>query len=147
MFDRLKKSFARRHYFDEDIPEDVEEVLDVAAMLEIKEFDVFRAAFNWWHGGQSTEQQIEPYFSNYMFHSIVPPWVRQFTRMALRLKSEGRLDRHELGIHRLPDATPQTVARGVRYAVLLVTVVATLVFLANAAQHLLQLRCLLPPCY
>lgn len=139
------REFSSKKHFDEDIPVDVEEVLDVAAHLDMREFDVFHLAYSWWHGQDSTDANIEPFFVKYMFHSVVPPWVRQFTRMALRLKAEGRLNAGDFGIHRLP-ATAAMVSKGIRYAIILVMTLATLIILAQLSVDLYS-RCMFPPCY
>ncbi len=139
------RAFKARKHFDEDIPSDVEEVLDVAAHLDIREFDVFHLAYSWWHGHSSTDSKIEPFFVKYMFESVVPPWVRQFTRMALRLREEGRLDRDQFGIHRLP-ADAKMVSQGIRHGIILVAVLSTLFIIAHLSQDLFS-RCMFPPCY
>ncbi|MDH3640439.1 MAG: hypothetical protein OES09_18545 [Gammaproteobacteria bacterium] len=143
----LRNQNLRRQHFDEDLSEDVEAVLDVAAILQIREFDLFHVAYRWFYGSVSSEDQMERHFVLYMFKSVVPPWVRQFTRAALDLNAEGRLDRSEFGIDRLPTATPESVATGLRYAVILASAVAFLVLMAEAANKLFKLNCLLPPCY
>lgn len=145
MPDRDKK--ARHRHFDENLPEDVEAVLDVAAILQIREFDVFQVAYRWFYGRPSNEEQIERHFVLYMFKSVVPHWVRQFTRAALDLNAQGRLDPTEFGIDRLPSATPQSVASGLRYTVILASTVALLILMAEATTKLLKLKCVLPPCY
>jgi len=142
--DRLR-AFKNKKHFDEDIAEDVEEVLDVAAHLEIREFDVFLLAYSWWHGEDSTDAEIEPFFVKYMFSSVVPPWVRQFTRMALRLKDEDRLHPADFGMER-PPATMAMVSKGIRYAFILVTILVVLVVLAQMSVGLYS-RCMFPPCY
>lgn len=146
--DRPKKfarNFARRKHFDEDIPADIEEVLDVAAHLDIKEFQVFQLAYNWWHGQQSTDAAIEPFFVRYMFHDVVPHWVRQFTRMALRLKEEGRLSPEYFGIEPEP-ADSRMIAKGIRYGIYLVAALSTLIIVAHLTVEALG-RCIFPPCY
>ncbi|MFQ5994955.1 MAG: hypothetical protein ACE5K1_07650 [Acidiferrobacterales bacterium] len=139
------REFERKKHFDEDIPGDVEEVLDVAAHLDIREFDVFHLAYNWWHGTKPTDAKIEPFFVRYMFDSVVPHWVRQFTRMALQLKAEGRLDPDAFGVQRLP-ADARMVSQGIRYGIILVTVLSALVIVAHLSRELFS-HCMFPPCY
>lgn len=139
------KRYEHKKYFDEDIPVDIEEVLDVAAHLDIKEFEVFHLAYSWWHGHASTDTQIEPFFVRYMFDNVVPPWVRQFTRMALQLKDEGRLQPETFGIQ--PEtADARSIAKGIRYAIILVTAMTALFVVAHLTQTALG-RCMFPPCY
>jgi hypothetical protein len=139
------RSYEHKKYFDEDIPVDIEEVLDVAAHLDIKEFEVFHLAYSWWHGHDCTDAKIETFFVKYMFDDVVPHWVRQFTRMALRLKDEGRLEPEAFGIHRTP-ADARSIAKGIRYGIILVTAMTALFVVAHLTQTALG-RCMFPPCY
>lgn len=139
------KDSARRKHFDEDLPVDVEEVLDVAAHLDIHEFEVFHLAYSWWHGEDSTDAKIEPFFVRYMFKDDVPPWVRQFTRMALRLKEEGRLNARDFGVEPEP-ADGRMVAKGIRYGIYLVAALTSLILLAHFTAEVAR-RCMFPPCY
>ena len=134
--------------FDQDLRPDIHSVLDAAAILDITEYELFRLAYERWHGQQVDENALEPFFVAYMFNDIVPLWVRYFSRLVLRRNRQGTLDAKELGVDsRL--RTPQMVSRGTRFAVTLVTVLATLVVLAEAAAKLMNLgeRCMFPPCY
>jgi hypothetical protein len=142
--EKLRK-YERKKYFDEDIPADIEEVLDVAAELDIHEFDVFRLAYAWWHGKRGTDAKIEPFFVKYMFHDVVPHWVRQFTRMALQLKHEGRLQPETFGIHTLP-ADTTSIVKGIRFGIILVAILTTLIIAAQLTQNALG-HCMFPPCY
>jgi hypothetical protein len=142
--EKLRK-YERKKYFDEDIPADIEEVLDVAAELDIQEFDVFRLAYAWWNGSESTDAKLEPFFVKYMFDEVVPHWVRQFTRMALQLKNEGRLLPETFGIHALP-ADTASIVKGIRFGIILVTILTTLIIAAQLTQTALG-RCMFPPCY
>jgi hypothetical protein len=137
-----------KKHFDEDIPVDVEEVLDVAAALDIKEFEVFHLAYDWWHGEKSTDAEIEPVFVKYMFNSVVPPWVRQFTRMALQLRDEDRLDPDAFGVQQEP-ADAKMVSQGVRHSIILVLTLAALFMLGYLSRDLIftYAYCMFPPCY
>lgn len=139
------KDVARRKHFDEDIPVDIEEVLDVAAYLDIREFDVFHLAYRWWHGEESTDAKIEPFFVRYMFDEDVPHWVRQFTRMALRLKQEGRLHARDFGVEPEP-ADGRSIAKGIRYGIYLLAAMTALFVLAHFSAEFAR-RCMFPPCY
>jgi hypothetical protein len=142
--EKLRK-YERKKYFDEDIPADIEEVLDVAAELDIQEFDVFHLAYAWWHGKRGTDAKIEPFFVKYMFNDVVPHWVRQFTRMALQLKNEGRLQPKTFGIH-TPPADTTSIVKGIRFGIILVAILTTLIVAAQLTQSALG-RCMFPPCY
>jgi hypothetical protein len=134
--------------FDTDLRPDIHSVLDAAAILDITEYELFRLAYERWHGAQIDEQSLEPFFVAYMFKETVPPWVRDFARLVQRHSKRGTLDCQEMGVDLRP-RTPHMVRRGTRFAVTLVMVMATLVVLAQAAAQLLDIseRCMFPPCY
>ncbi len=138
--------------FDQDLQPDVHSVLDAAAILDITEYELFRLAYRRWHGEQVEENALEPFFVAYMFNDVVPLWVRDFSRLVQRRSQLGTLDSKELGLD-LRLRTPQMVRRGIRIAVTLFTVMATLIvtliILAETAAQLMDLgeRCMFPPCY
>ena len=139
--------FKKISSMDEPLPEDIADVLEISAILEIREYDLFGLAYYWWFGKPSPEKVLESHFARYMFKKIVPLWVRQYSRMVLELQEKGSLDREALGVDRLPDATPESVRAGVRYAVILVTTLCLLVLIAEFAFKYLKLPCFFPPCY
>jgi len=65
-----------------------------------------------------------------------------------RLYRRGVLDRRALGIERLPSSR-QMAARGMRYGVLVVSVLIALIVFAEFVAQITTLgeRCLFPPCY
>lgn len=134
--------------FDENIRPDVQAVLDAAALLDITEYDVFHLAYARWHGERADENTMEPFFVAYMFHDVVPLWVRHFARKVQDLSRLGRLDRASMGVELLP-STRRMVRAGVRYTVGIVTALLVLLVLAQfAAQFIgLSARCFFPPCY
>lgn len=134
--------------FDEQLRPDIHSVLDAAAILDITEFELFRLAYARWHGGEAEEQSLEPFFVAYMFNDVVPLWVRDFARLVQRNCQQGTLNSQEMGVDLRP-CTPQMVRKGTRFAVTIVTVMATLIVLAEVAAQLLELgaRCMFPPCY
>ena len=134
--------------FDQELRSDVHSVLDAAALLDITEFELFRLAYERWHGEPVDETVLEPFFVAYMFNDVVPMWVRYFSRLVQRRSQLDTLDCKEFGVD-LRMRTPQMVRRGVRFTVILVTVLATLVVLAETAAQLVNLgeRCMFPPCY
>jgi len=134
--------------FEQDLRPDIHAVLDAAAILDITEYELFRLAYERWHGEQVDENALEPFFVAYMFNDVVPLWVRYFSRLVLRRSRLGTLDCREFGVD-LRLRTPQMVSRGIRFTVILVTVLATLIVLAETAAQLMNLgeRCMFPPCY
>ena len=133
----------RKRYFDENIPDDVQGVLDVSAIMGIAEFRLFAIAYREWHGEDAEEATIERYFTPYMFNDVVPPWVRHFCNRVLDLDRLGRLDPTFFGVLRRR-ATKDQVRKGRLYAFCLVTTMVTLFLLAELTA---DKYCLFPPCY
>ena len=134
--------------FDENLAPDVDEVLTATALLDITEWDFFNLAYDRWHGEPAREGIMEPIFAAYMSNDVVPLWARHFARLVARLYQRGKLDRHALGIDRLPGSA-RMVSRGMRYGVFIVVAIVTLVVLAEVVAQLAKLgdRCVFPPCY
>ncbi len=55
-------------------------VLDAAALLDVREFDLFELAYDWWFGARAEIKALEKAFVPYMYRGIVPLWVRQYAR-------------------------------------------------------------------
>ncbi len=140
-------AYVRVREFDEKLPEDIEDVLELSAILEVREYDIFELAYRWWHEASPRHELIEPHFAKYMFNQVVPPWVRQYSRMVLTLRDDGKLDKEALGIALLPNATPRQIRAGVRYSVMLACILSMLVVIANLAYTFMDLPCMFPPCY
>ena len=73
-------------------------VIDAAQALRIREYDLFRAAFRRWWGREADTKALERVFVAYMFHQVVPPWVRHFCRQVLEMQHRDRLDPEALGV-------------------------------------------------
>ena len=134
-------------YLEEELPEDMLNVLEISAQLEIKEFHLFHLAYRWWFGRVASEQVLENHFARYMINKIVPDWVRQYCRMVLELQAQNQLDRATLGIENLPDSTPQSVRAGLRYTVMLIFAMGLLLLFAELAVQIRRFGCMFPPCY
>ena len=132
---------------DPALPEDVANVLESSACLEISEFRVFELAYAAWFGREPEQRVIEAYFGRYMYQAIVPPWVRHFTRRVCTLQHDGLLDPRAYGI--LPrELSRREVARGRLYIAYLVASLVVLLLLAELTVDWLDIRgCMLPPCY
>ena len=94
--DWLDRSRSRRQYFDEDLEQELLDLLEVSALLEIKEFALFELAYKEWYGRAPLSRVIEAHFSNYMFHGIIPAWVTSYTRQVLELQKREEELRVEL---------------------------------------------------
>jgi len=64
------------------------------------------------------------------------------------LYRRGVLDRQALGVERLP-GSQQMVSRGMRYGVLIVSLLVALIVFAEFMAQIMRIgeRCLFPPCY
>ena len=133
---------------DEHLAPDVDSVLNATALLDITEWDFFNLAYDRWHGEPAEGSLMEAIFAAYMFNHVVPLWARHFARLVERLYRRGLLDRQALGVERLPSSR-QMVSRGVRYAVMITTVLIALIVFAEFMAQILELgeRCVFPPCY
>lgn len=138
----------RKKYFDErNTPDDVSEVLESAALLDITEFRLFQIAYNWWFGAPASEDHIEAHYIPYMFKKIVPPWVRHFTGQVLKMEAEGGVDPEVFGIYP-PQSTASDRSKGAIYTFYLVTACLIIYLLGELAVDALRLyHCTLPPCY
>lgn len=141
------KFIRRKQNFDEAIPDDIEDILEISALLEVKEYDIFGLAYAWWFGRDPNSEVLESHFARYMFKEIVPHWVRHYNRMVLQMSQEGTLNKEELGIDKLPDATPHSIRQGIRYSVILFLIMFLLVVITQLAYRVLELQCFFPPCY
>ncbi len=137
----------KRHFDEGDTAEDVYDVLESAALLDITEFRLFQIAYNWSFGRTATEEQIEAHYIPYMFEKVVPSWVQRFTDQVLQMDAEGGVDPEVFGIFPR-ESTAQDRSRGRVYALYLVTACLTVYLLAELAVDALRLyHCTLPPCY
>ena len=136
----VNQSVKRIHHMDEALPEDIEDVLEISAIFKIREFDVFSLGYVWWFGRNSSSEVLESHFVRYMFNKIVPHWVRHYSRMVIALRLKGELDRETLGIDKLPDATPKSIRKGLRYTVIVFSILALLILLAELAMACTSIR-------
>lgn len=91
---------------DADTTDDGRLVMDAAAALEIREFDVFMLAYQRRFERDPLPDRIEDIFARYMFGQEAPAYVRQFAREALEQAQSGTLDPAAFGVPPKPDASP-----------------------------------------
>lgn len=134
--------------FDENLPADVESVLNATALLDITEYQFFQLAYLRWFGQEGTDVRIESAFTRYMFESLVPSWVRYLARYVEDCERRQCLDRAAIGVQRLPH-NRRMVHKGIRYAVILVLVLSGLIVFVDTMVRLagLSTYCTFPPCY
>lgn len=78
--------------------EDAVLVSAAAGLASVSEFDLFRAAWQQWHGAAADEQSMEPIFARYLHERTAPGWVRHFARQVIGRVNEGTLDPAGLGL-------------------------------------------------
>jgi hypothetical protein len=71
------------------IPPDLQLVCDAAAILRLREFDLFRAAWQDWFGQPPDDKAVERVFVAYLFHQHVPHWLRHFARRVIQDSAGG----------------------------------------------------------
>ena len=83
---------------DGDTSDDGRLVMDAAAALDIREFDLFVLAYRRRFERDPLPDRIEDIFAHYMFSQEAPAYVRQFAREALEQAAAGALDPTEFGV-------------------------------------------------
>jgi len=91
---------------DGDTSDDACQVMDAAAALDVREFELFRLAYLRWHDAEPLHDRLEGVFARYMFFQEIPPYVRQFAREALARARSGTLDPRAFGVVSRPPAAP-----------------------------------------
>lgn len=91
---------------DGDTTDDGRLVMDAAAALDIREFDVFLLAYRRRFDREPLADRIEDIFATYMFSQKAPVYVRQFAREALEQAKAGALDPTSFGVAARPAAVP-----------------------------------------
>lgn len=76
---------------------DCQFVIQAAGALRLKEFDFFHLAYRRWWGREAQVKTLERSFAAYMFHEVVPPWVRHLTREVIRCMESNTLNAESLG--------------------------------------------------
>jgi hypothetical protein len=71
------------------IPPDIRLVREAAATLRLREFDLFRAAWQSWFGRAPDDKAVERVFIVYLFHQRVPHWLRHFARRVIQDSASG----------------------------------------------------------
>lgn len=72
------------------VPPDLKLVRDAASILRLREFDLFRAAWQSWFGRTPEDKAVERDFVAYLFHQRVPHWLRHYARRVIQDSESGR---------------------------------------------------------
>jgi hypothetical protein len=139
----------RKLFFDEKrMSDDVADVLEAAALLEVTEFELFRIAWGKWHGGGIGDAQLERHYLPYMFKGQVPVWVRQLARKIVAEAEADELNPANYGVMPKPQ-TMDMYNRGLRYCLWIAVIMGTLLTGAATVAELSPWyqSCFFPPCY
>jgi hypothetical protein len=79
------------------VNEDAKAVTQAANFLSLREIDFFRLAYRRWHSSDIGAEQLEKIFAAFMFHEVVPPWVRHCAREVINREGMNMLDPTEFG--------------------------------------------------
>lgn len=139
----------RRLFFDEKkMSEDVADVLEAAALLEVTEFEFFRIAHRRWFAAEIGDDGLERHYLPYMFKHRVPPWVRHLAREVIARAEADALDPRDYGVMPRP-LTMDMYNRGLRYFLWIAVIVGTLMTGAATVAEFAPWyqSCYFPPCY
>jgi len=105
------------------------EILDVANLLQIGEFQLIQLAYKAWYEENLPEDKINKIFSEYMITGIIPIWVTYYARDILKLDQANVLDSYNKKYHvydnefgKYIDNEKQRRRRGVLYATIILFV-------------------------
>jgi hypothetical protein len=122
---------------------DIKRIIEAAAVLHVSEFDIFCLAYCNWFGQAAKNQEMRLTFECYVNRSVVPVWVRDFTRKI----QQNDIDPIEVRTSSESTFRSNPLA-GICVLLLLFTLLGLLVYLAVAAQEIAPINCgILPPCY
>ena len=73
--------------------EDARVVNMAANLLDVSEFEIFRASYKSWHHDDGSDTLLERQFGEYLKRGDVPFWVRHFSREQLAQQCRDRTSR------------------------------------------------------
>jgi hypothetical protein len=127
--------------------DDVQNVVYVASVLQVSEFDVFRLAYHEWFGHPAERREMEACFHRYLGAMQAPVWVRAFVRRIRQLAEEGRLDLRAFGLEPPSPASKARIILGFTVLAGILMFVAFLIYAAFRLEMPIGITCQLPPCY
>jgi hypothetical protein len=76
--------------------EDASVVTLAANLLDVSEFEIFRASYKSWYCDEGSNALLERRFGEYLKHGDLPFWVRHFSREQLSQEREDEWQRGDL---------------------------------------------------
>ena len=113
------------------------EILNVANLLQIGEFQLIQLAYKVWYREDLPEDKIDKIFSEYMITGIIPIWVTYYARDIIKLNEANVLNSyddkyhvydHEFGAYIYNEK--ERKSRGILYAIVIILVFITTHFMA-----------------
>ena len=113
------------------------EIVHVANLLQIGEFQLIQLAYKIWYNEDLPESRINKLFGEYMFKEIIPIWVTYYARDILKLDKVNKLNSydnkyhaydHEFGEYIYDEK--QRKKRGIFYATIILFVFLAIHFMA-----------------
>jgi len=126
---------------------DGSQVAEAASALRVSEFDLFRIAYQSWFGRTAVDSELQGEFRRFLQHSQTPIWVRDFARKVCASSSNGTLDPRQFGVDSRRPTSPMLKLICMLSLAGMLTFLILLIYLAQRAQSVEKLVCLLPPCY
>ena len=74
--------------FDDHLSRDLRDLAATVRLLDIGEYEVFKAAYRQWFGRAPSEAELSAPFAAYLRRLGLPIWVRHFCRDSLRQANE-----------------------------------------------------------
>jgi len=99
---------------DKEEEDDRSEVVRAANLLQVGEFQLLQLAFHDWHKRDMPDAIVDRLFTNYMMHSAVPFWARQYARKIITQDEAGELNDANPAYHRYDADYHIHVPNGVR---------------------------------
>lgn len=103
---------------DSDLSEDTRLVLDAAAALDVKEYELFRLAYRRRFEAEPADARLERVFVRYMYFGEAPGYIQQFAREVAAHARAGCLKPHAFGAAPAAAPPPHPYGRAVVASVL-----------------------------
>jgi hypothetical protein len=113
---------------DKEVQDDRSEVVKAANLLQVGEFQLLQLAFYDWHKRDMPDAVIDRLFANYMLHSEVPFWARQYARKIIAQDAAGELNDQEPYYHRYDADYHTDVPDGLRKFVWAASIIMIAIF-------------------
>ena len=128
------------------------EILNVANLLQIGEFQLIQLAYKVWFREDLPENKINKIFEEYMIRGIIPIWVTYYAKDIIKLDNANILNGydekyhvydHEFGEYIYDDRL--RIRRGIQYATIIILVFVIIHFMAISYVNVEESASFYPP--